>query len=66
MFLSADFWPLFWGLVGGGAALTALLSLLAAYVRRPQQHSHQPLTVIDVPPADREEAGRHLVGAGQR
>jgi len=26
MFLSANFWPLFWGLVGGGAALTALLS----------------------------------------
>jgi hypothetical protein len=66
MFLSANFWPLFWGLVGGGAALTALLSLLAAFVRRPQQHSRQPLTVIDVPPADREEAGRHLVAAGQK
>jgi hypothetical protein len=66
MFLSANFWPLFWGLVGGGAALTALLSLLAALVRRPQQHSRQPLTVNDVPPDDREEAGRHLVAAGQK
>jgi hypothetical protein len=63
MFLSANFWPLFWGLVGGGAAL---LSLLAAYVRRPQHHDRQPLTVIDVPPRDHEEVGKHLVAAGQR
>jgi MYXO-CTERM domain-containing protein len=53
-------------LSGGGAALTALLSLLAAFVRRPQHHDRQPLTVTDVTPRDREEAGKHLVAAGQR
>jgi len=53
-------------LFAGAAATLPLLSLLAALVRRPQQHSRQPLTVNDVPPDDREEAGRHLVAAGQK
>ena len=39
LFLHADFWPLFWGVIGGGAGLTGLLSLFAANVsqghRRP-------------------------------
>ncbi len=30
LFLHADFWPLFWGVIGGGAGLTGLLSLFAA------------------------------------
>jgi hypothetical protein len=29
LFLHADFWPLFWGVIGGGAGLTGLLSLFA-------------------------------------
>ena len=39
LFVHADFWPLFWGVIGGGAGLTGLLSLVAANVgqghRRP-------------------------------
>jgi hypothetical protein len=29
LFLNADFWPLFWAVIGGGAGLTAVLSLFA-------------------------------------
>jgi hypothetical protein len=32
LFVHADFWPLFWGVIGGGAGLTGLLSLVAANV----------------------------------
>ena len=39
LFVQAGFWPLFWGVIGGGAGLTGLLSLVAATVgpghRRP-------------------------------
>ena len=39
LFVHADFWPLFWGVIGGGASLTGLLSLVAANIgqghRRP-------------------------------
>jgi hypothetical protein len=30
LFLNADFWPLFWSVIGGGAVATGLLSLFAA------------------------------------
>ncbi|HEX4257044.1 MAG TPA: hypothetical protein VH089_18275 [Streptosporangiaceae bacterium] len=34
LFLHADFWPLFWGVIGGGAGLTGLLSLFATSLGR--------------------------------
>jgi hypothetical protein len=66
MFLSANFWPLFWGIVGGGAVLTALLSLLAATARLPRRHHRPPLTVTEVTPRHHEETGKHLLTAGPK
>jgi hypothetical protein len=37
LFLNADFWPLFWAVIGGGAGLTAVLSLFAGTVQRPHR-----------------------------
>ena len=39
LFLHADFWPLFWGVIGGGAGLTGLLSLVAADVSQSHRRS---------------------------
>jgi hypothetical protein len=66
MFLSSNFWPLFGGLTGGGAALTAVLSLLAATVHRPRNHRGQPLTLIESVPRHHEVAGQHLLVAGRK
>jgi hypothetical protein len=44
MFLSADFWPLFWAVIAGGAGLTALLSLFVATVGQPR-HAQAPAPV---------------------
>lgn len=37
LFLNADFWPLFWAVIGGGAGLTAVLSLFASTAKRPHR-----------------------------
>jgi hypothetical protein len=37
LFLNADFWPLFWAVIGGGAGLTAVLSLFVATAQRPHR-----------------------------
>jgi hypothetical protein len=37
LFLNADFWPLFWAVIGGGAGLTAVLSLFASTAQRPHR-----------------------------
>jgi hypothetical protein len=37
LFLNADFWPLLWAVIGGGAGLTALLSLFASTAQRPDR-----------------------------
>lgn len=66
MFLSANFWSLFWGLVGGGAGLTALLALLAATLRLPQRDRQQPMPAMEVAPRYREESGTHLLVAGRK
>jgi hypothetical protein len=60
---AADFWPLFWAIVGGGAVLTVLMSLLVAtfspsWFGRPgrkQAGSHAQLT-----PAGPGEEPAHL------
>jgi hypothetical protein len=66
MFLSANFWPMFWGLIGGGAGLTVLLALLAATLRLPRRDRQQPGPVIEVAPRHREESGTHLLVAGRK
>jgi hypothetical protein len=66
MFLSTNFWPMFWGLIGGGAALTALLALLAATLRLPRRDRQQPRPVIEVAPRHREESGTHQLVAGRK
>ncbi len=47
LFLNADFWPLFWAVIGGGAGLTAVLSLFASTAHRP----HRSPTAAPVEPA---------------
>ena len=36
VFFGTDFWPQFWAVIGGGAAVTVLVSLLVAAL----PHSH--------------------------
>ena len=64
MFLSADFWPLFWAVLGGGAALTVLLALLVATVRLPRHHHRPTLPQTATAPRHYELHRRHLVAAG--
>jgi hypothetical protein len=54
LFLHADFWPLFWGVIGGGAGLTGLLSLFAASAG--QGHRRQAPVPAEVTPRRRDEA----------
>jgi hypothetical protein len=49
---AANFWPLLWTFVGGGAVLTVLLSLLVArfsptWFRTPRRH--QPAVAVSEP-----------------
>jgi hypothetical protein len=64
MFLSAGFWPLFWAIIGGGAALTGLLSLLVATVRLPRHHHRPALPETATAPRQYELHRRHLMAAG--
>jgi hypothetical protein len=50
LFLNADFWPLFWAVIGGGAGLTAVLSLFATTVVRP--HHAQTVVPAEAVPAE--------------
>jgi hypothetical protein len=54
LFLNADFWPLFWAVIGGGAGLTALLTLVVATVG--QAHRHQAPVPAEVSPHHHDEA----------
>jgi len=49
---AANFWPLFWAVLGGGAVLTVLLTLLVATVRMP---GRQPALVVAEPSAEMPE-----------
>lgn len=63
LFFGTDFWPQFWTVIGSGAALTVVLSLIIATVptrRRP--HRRQPIAVV---PRQRADAHERLVGAGR-
>ena len=53
LFLHADFWPLFWGVIGGGAGLTGLLSLFAASAG--QGHRRQAPVPAEVTPRRHDE-----------
>jgi hypothetical protein len=58
MILSSGFWPLFWALIGGGAALSALAALfVAGYERRPG--SQRPALTAAAAPRHAEEAAPH-------
>jgi hypothetical protein len=58
-----DFWPLFWGIIGGAAALTVVLSLLAASLPLPRWPRRRPATVVEMARHHREEPGeRPLAG----
>ena len=48
LFLNADFWPLLWAVIGGGAGLTAVLSLFATTVGRPR-HAQTAVPAEQVP-----------------
>ena len=52
-FLNADFWPVFWAVIGGGAALTGLLSLLVATVGR--THRQQAPVPVEAAPRRSDE-----------
>lgn len=63
LFFGSDFWPQFWTVIGGGAALTVVLSLIIAMVpswRRPSRH--QPAVVV---PSRRAGAHERLVAANR-
>jgi len=53
LFLNADFWPLFWGVIGGGAGLTALLSLFIATTGQ-SRRAQAPVPVKLTPARTRE------------
>ena len=54
LFLHADFWPLFWAVIGGGAGLTGLLSLAAATMG--QGHRRPARVAAEVSPRRPDEA----------
>jgi hypothetical protein len=67
--LSANFWPLFWAVIGAGAALTVLLSLLAATAPLPRRHRRPQLTAIEEAPRYPEETSQRMMattGSGPR
>ncbi len=54
LFLHADFWPLFWGVIGGGAGLTGLLTLFVA--GSSQSHRWQAPRPAEATPRRHDEA----------
>ncbi len=42
---SSDFWPLFWTVIGGGAALTVILTALIAFLPHARNRGTSPAAV---------------------
>jgi hypothetical protein len=61
----SGFWPLFWGVTGGGAALAVLLSLFAAEAPLPRRHRRRSAAVIELRPR-RDETARPAAAAAQK
>jgi predicted lysophospholipase L1 biosynthesis ABC-type transport system permease subunit len=61
-----DFWPLFWGIIAGAAALTTVLSLLIASVPLPRSRRRPPARVVEMARRHREEPSEQALAAGQR
>jgi len=59
MFLSSDFWPLFWLMLGAGLMASALLGLLIATVRPSRRHQ-PPAELEGAPRYDGETSGHAL------
>lgn len=59
---SAEFWPLFWGLIGGGAALTVVLTLFVATVPVRRVRRLRATAAAGRAPG-KGEGGRHLPAA---
>jgi hypothetical protein len=51
---AANFWPLFWTVIGGGMVLTVLLSLLVATFSPTWFQHRQPAQVVPVRPAEHD------------
>ncbi len=60
----SSFWPLFWGVLGGGAALTVLLPALLADAPLPRRHG-RTATVIELRP-HRDEKDAHPAAAAHK
>jgi hypothetical protein len=66
MFFNSDFWPLFWGILGAGFAVTAMVSLLVASIRLPRVHRRPPLTTAEAAPRHHEEAEERVLVGGRK
>jgi hypothetical protein len=55
VFLSADFWPVFWTIVGSGAMLTVALCLVVAVAPAPwtRRHHEPPAKLHEHPTVPR-------------
>ena len=62
---AADFWPLFWTIIGGGALVTVLLSLLVATFSPTWFRSHQRHQPTLAPAKPAEQQAGHHYQAGQ-
>ena len=60
LFLNAGFWLLFWAVIGGGAVVTGLLSLLVATVAQPHR---QPVPVTAAATTRQDEAAQPMRAA---
>ena len=58
---SSDFWPLFWTVIGGGAAVTVVLSALVARLPRPARRRLPDLhQVVATTPVEYDSAPGRL------
>jgi hypothetical protein len=55
---SSDFWPLFWTIIGSGAALTVVLSALIAVL--PWRTGHGTHATTAAAPADHDDFDGYL------